>query len=329
MLDKNTLFKKVLALLSLCLITQVPCFAQYLPLNGGGIVNGSIISNFVPTGTTLDLAPGGTITGGVTYSAKGAIGRDFYAFTNLSLNESFTVDIGNSLAVSMVSFGTWFSRDDRYIPSGYRIDFSDDNSNWTNLVTVSSNTNVTPVHSAKVSARYWKLTVIACQSGFTQCNISAFQLIATTLGSAISSNLWSTPWIGTNIFTYSPVCIGGTYAPPNYKLAVNGSAIATSMTVKLDVWSDYVLKKGYHLRPLSEVKQYIDSNSHLPDLPSQKEVLSQGLDLGKINNLLTKKVEELTLYVIALNQKQKKQEQINRQLLNRISKLWPKNEHSR
>ena len=91
-----------------------------------------------------------------------------------------------------------------------------------------------------------------------------------------------------------------------YKLAVNGSAIATSMTVKLLAnWPDYVFKKDYQLPSLTEVKSYIDQNHHLPDMPSEAEVAKEGINLGEINKRLTKKVEELTLYLIDKDQENK------------------------
>jgi hypothetical protein len=91
----------------------------------------------------------------------------------------------------------------------------------------------------------------------------------------------------------------GTIDPKGYKLAVNGSAIATSMTVKLNsAWPDYVFKKEYKLPTLTEVKDYIEKNKHLPDMPSEKQVTDNGLNLGEMNRILTKKVEELTLYFI-------------------------------
>lgn len=84
-----------------------------------------------------------------------------------------------------------------------------------------------------------------------------------------------------------------------YKLAVNGSAIATSMTVKLYAnWPDYVFKKDYKLASLEEVKAYIDQNQHLPEIPSEQQIAKEGLNLGEMNKLLMKKVEELTLYLI-------------------------------
>lgn len=93
----------------------------------------------------------------------------------------------------------------------------------------------------------------------------------------------------------------GTIDSKGYKLAVNGNAIANSVTVKVYPWADFVFNKNYPLPSLSEVKSYIDLNHHLPKIPSEKEVLEKGLNLGDMNRLLTQKVEELTLYLIEQN----------------------------
>lgn len=91
----------------------------------------------------------------------------------------------------------------------------------------------------------------------------------------------------------------GTTDPQGYKLAINGSAIAESVTVKLHgSWPDYVFKPRYKLLPLNEVKTYIDKNQHLPNMPSEQEVKDNGINLGEIVKLQTKKIEELTLYLI-------------------------------
>jgi hypothetical protein len=85
----------------------------------------------------------------------------------------------------------------------------------------------------------------------------------------------------------------------DYTLAVGGKAIAESITVKLQSgWADYVFNKDYKLPSLKEVKAFIDKNHHLPDMPSEGELVKDGLNLGEINKVLTKKVEELTLYLI-------------------------------
>ncbi len=84
-----------------------------------------------------------------------------------------------------------------------------------------------------------------------------------------------------------------------YNFAVNGNAIATSMTVKLYAnWPDYVFKPDYVLPALTDVKTYIDQNHHLPEVPSEQEVAKKGLNLGEMNRLLLKKMEEMTLYMI-------------------------------
>ena len=88
-------------------------------------------------------------------------------------------------------------------------------------------------------------------------------------------------------------------ANSTYKLAVGGSVIATAVTVKLrSAWPDYVFMPKYTLMPLADVKSYIDKNHHLPDMPSAEKIEKDGLDVGEMNKLLLKKVEELTLYLM-------------------------------
>jgi hypothetical protein len=56
------------------------------------------------------------------------------------------------------------------------------------------------------------------------------------------------------------------------------------------------------------VKTYIDQNHHLPEIPSEQEVAKNGINLGEMNKLLLKKVEELTLYLIEKDKKEKEQD---------------------
>jgi len=62
--------------------------------------------------------------------------------------------------------------------------------------------------------------------------------------------------------------------------------------------ADYVFEPSYPLAPLSEVDAYVRRNKHLPEVPSASEMESKGVDLAKMNMLLLKKVEELTLHAI-------------------------------
>ncbi|SHM16762.1 hypothetical protein [Mucilaginibacter sp. OK098] len=114
----------------------------------------------------------------------------------------------------------------------------------------------------------------------------------------------------------------GTTDSKGYKLAVNGSAIATSMTVKLFAnWPDYVFKPTYQLPSLTDLKTYIDQNHHLSNVPSAAEVEKNGLNLGEMNKVLVQKVEELTLYLIEQNKKLTDQQKANQLQQKQIDEL--------
>jgi hypothetical protein len=107
-----------------------------------------------------------------------------------------------------------------------------------------------------------------------------------------------------------------------YKFAVNGNAIATAITVKQNAsWPDYVFKKDYTLPALSEVKVYIDQNLHLPEIPSAQEIAKDGQNLGEMNRLLLKKVEELTLYLIEKDAQDKQKDKQLDELQKRVAQL--------
>jgi hypothetical protein len=65
---------------------------------------------------------------------------------------------------------------------------------------------------------------------------------------------------------------------------------------------------------LEETKAFIDANKHLPEVPSASEIEKNGIHLGEMNMLLLKKVEELTLNLIAINERLKQIENENKEL---------------
>ncbi|RFS21100.1 hypothetical protein DVR12_17330 [Chitinophaga silvatica] len=96
-----------------------------------------------------------------------------------------------------------------------------------------------------------------------------------------------------------------------YALMVGGAMSARQVKVTQKApWPDYVFHSSYVLPPLQELEQFIIENKHLPEIPSEKEVKAEGQDLGEMNRLLLKKVEELTLYIIQLNKRVDEQEKI-------------------
>jgi hypothetical protein len=113
-------------------------------------------------------------------------------------------------------------------------------------------------------------------------------------------------------------------ATPQSELAVNGKITCAEVEVTLNGWSDFVFDNNYDLMPLEAVEQHIKQNKHLPDIPSENEVLENGLDLGNMQAKLLQKVEELTLYVIAQNKELKALKELkseNEMLKKRLSSL--------
>jgi len=91
---------------------------------------------------------------------------------------------------------------------------------------------------------------------------------------------------------------------PDYPLTVNGSIHAKEVRVDLSVpGPDYVFANDYKLPSLEEIKSYIDENKHLPEVPSAAAMEKNGVQLGEMNMILLKKIEELTLYMIESNRK--------------------------
>jgi hypothetical protein len=110
----------------------------------------------------------------------------------------------------------------------------------------------------------------------------------------------------------------GVFSPKN-KLDVNGTIRAKEVKVESG-WADFVFKPDYQLKPLAEVEQFITTNGHLPEIPTEKEVAQNGVSLGEMNAKLLQKVEELTLYLIKqdgeIKSLNKKNEELEKEILN-------------
>ncbi|SNR79662.1 hypothetical protein [Flavobacterium sp. ov086] len=95
----------------------------------------------------------------------------------------------------------------------------------------------------------------------------------------------------------------GTITTGTHKLAVEGSIGAREVKVQATGWADFVFKKEYNLPTLQEVEKHITEKGHLENIPSEEDVLKNGINLGEMNAKLLQKIEELTLYVIDQNKK--------------------------
>ena len=113
-------------------------------------------------------------------------------------------------------------------------------------------------------------------------------------------------------------------ATPKEKLSVNGKIRAKEIKVELANWPDYVFEEGYQKLSLTEIEQFIKQNKHLPGVPIAKQVEQEGVELGEMNKVLLKKIEELTLLLIEKDKELKKEKDENNARLNEIEK-WIKN----
>jgi len=85
---------------------------------------------------------------------------------------------------------------------------------------------------------------------------------------------------------------------PTEKLTVNGHVKCREVYVTTTNWPDYVFDNDYNLMSLNDVETYIKLNKHLPGIPCVSEVNSEGLKVGEMNEMIIKKLEEMTLYLI-------------------------------
>lgn len=136
----------------------------------------------------------------------------------------------------------------------------------------------------------------AVQAGMTLGETANYTWIQSNDAKPLALNPVSSTGNGYVAIGFTP----GTYSvAPGYKLAIKGKILCEEMKVKYaQAWPDFVFDNTYKLRALHEVESYIKENKHLPDVPSAEEVAANGIDTGKMDATLLKKIEELTLYMI-------------------------------
>lgn len=81
-------------------------------------------------------------------------------------------------------------------------------------------------------------------------------------------------------------------------LQVFGKMVATSCYIRITNWSDYVFAKDYKLPSLYDIEKFYLANNHLPEIPTEQEVKENGIEIGEMNSLLLKKIEELTILMV-------------------------------
>jgi hypothetical protein len=112
----------------------------------------------------------------------------------------------------------------------------------------------------------------------------------------------------------------------NYKLFVKGGILTEEIRVALaTTWADYVFDKSYKLPTLQAVEKQIQDHGHLFNVPSAKEIATNGVELGEMSKIQQEKIEELTLYIIQQNKTNEKQTQEIEELKAMVKALAKKN----
>lgn len=124
----------------------------------------------------------------------------------------------------------------------------------------------------------------------------------------MNSNIVLGTWGAERMRINSEGNVGIGTSAPDEKLTIKGKIHAQEVRVDLkgSLVPDYVFAPDYKLKSLQEVENYVKENSHLPEVPSAKEMEKNGLMLAEMNMTLLKKIEELTLYAIEQEKKSDK-----------------------
>lgn len=103
----------------------------------------------------------------------------------------------------------------------------------------------------------------------------------------------------------------------NAMFTVDGMILAKEVYIATsnNFWADYVFKKDYKLLEIDKLKNYIEINKHLPNIPNADKIEKDGLPLAEMQKLQMEKIEELYLYIIKLNDEIKELKAKNQTLL--------------
>lgn len=78
----------------------------------------------------------------------------------------------------------------------------------------------------------------------------------------------------------------------------SGKLVAKQIFVTTSNWADYVFASDYKVPDLYDIEAYYKENKHLPEIPTENEVKENGINVGEMNSLLLKKIEEMTIILV-------------------------------
>jgi hypothetical protein len=231
-----------------------------------------------------------------------------YSVPRLSLNPSGNIGIGTAYAPAKLEIDTAYD-----VPAAPALRINswvDMNSSACGLAAIGSNVYLSNDNYFYYSNTHGSAGGTAIM--FRDCGNDYQAIKFLTAPGATTANAQASLYERMRITSAGNVGIGT--SNPQYLLSVRGTIGAQEVVVTNTGWSDYVFRPDYHLRPLAEVKTYIQEHRHLPDIPSESEVKEKGVSVGEMQSKLLAKVEELTLHLIQAEER-------NQELQARIARL--------
>jgi len=124
-----------------------------------------------------------------------------------------------------------------------------------------------------------------------------------------------------NVKVTSTLQVGSAAIPVGYVASVDGKIACEEVFIALSgAWPDYVFNENYPLLSLEEFEKSVKENKHLPGMMPAVEVASNnGYLIGDLQQKTLEKVEELSLYIIELNNRVKILEKENSELKKQLS----------
>ncbi|MBW7871521.1 MAG: hypothetical protein H3C39_10740 [Flavobacteriia bacterium] len=171
-------------------------------------------------------------------------------------------------------------------------------------------------------------TSIGYNAGGTITTGSNNIIIGSGINAPISNTANNQLNIGDQIFGYNEQIAIGSYTDiaqtfsnsPGYKLIVKDGIRTEKVRVDLSSvndWADDVFEDNYDLLSIENLREFIESNRHLPGIPKAEQLVDEGIDVAEMDASLLRKIEELTLYNIELyyENKRLKEDILNQQII--------------
>ncbi len=119
------------------------------------------------------------------------------------------------------------------------------------------------------------------------------------------------------------VGIGTKYIPGGYILSVGGAMFVKKVRVESG-WSDFVFDENHKRKSIEEKENFYKTNKHLPNIPTAKEIETDGLDVGDVMSGMMQEAEETRLDITELYKRLLKLEKENEKLKMEMEKTKEK-----